>query len=273
MIRFHLTERIGMESYTPSTYGDKIADIYDEPGQTPDDAQDAADLLSRLAKLATPETPRLLEFGIGTGRIALPLLERGCTVTGVDCSAEMLKRCADADQQQRLSLINADMATVSVPDADFHVVYAAWNTLFHVLTQDGQVQVLKNAYRHLTPGGHLVVQGSVPDPASFQAHQRTRVYDLQDDLVDLDFAMHDPVHQILTTQYLIFRPDHTEFRPLKQRYFWPSELDLMARLAGLELVNRYGDWTGSRFTSASTDHISVYRRPDDARSPSLDTDG
>jgi SAM-dependent methyltransferase len=272
-----------MRSYLPSSYGDKIADIYDEPGQTPDDAQDAADFLSRLAKVAaaTPGTPRLLEFGIGTGRIALPLLDRGCAVTGVDCSTEMLKRCTEADQQQHLSLINADMATVSLPEADFHVVYAAWNTLFHVLTQEGQVQVFSNAYRHLIPGGHFVVQGLVPDPASFQAHQRTRIYDLQDDLVDVDFAMHDPVNQILTTQYLIFRPDHTEFRPLKQRYCWPSELDLMARLAGLELMSRHGDWTGSRFTSASTDHISVYRRPgdtrpagsDDARSAGLDADG
>jgi SAM-dependent methyltransferase len=249
-----------MKSYTRSTYGDKIADIYDEPGQTPDDAQDAAGFLSRLAKITTPETPRLLEFGIGTGRIALPLLGHGCEVTGVDSSTEMLKRCATADRQQRLSLINADMATVSVPDADFHVVYAAWNTLFQVLTQDDQIQVFRNAYRHLAPGGHFVVQAWVPDPASFQAHQRTRVFDLQDDLVDLDFTMDDPVNQILITQYLIFRPDHTEFRPVKQRYCWPSEMDLMARLADLELVSRHGDWTGSPFTKACAEHVSVYRR-------------
>jgi SAM-dependent methyltransferase len=250
-----------MESYTPSTYGDKIADIYDEPGQTPGDAQQAADMLSRLAQTAAPEIPRLLEFGIGTGRIALPLLDRGCAVTGVDCSTGMLKRCAEADQSGRLTLIDADMATVSVPEVDFHVVFAAWNTLYHALTQDDQIRVFTNAGRHLTPGGYFVVQAFVPDPTAFQAHQRTKVYDLQDNLVDLDFTMDDPVNQRLTTQYLIFRPDRTEFRPVKQRYCWPSELDLMARLAGLEPVGRHGDWSGAPFTSTSTDNISVYRRP------------
>jgi SAM-dependent methyltransferase len=263
-----------MNWYTPSTYGDKIADIYDEPGQTPDDAEEAADMLSRLAKTAAPQTPRLLEFGIGTGRIALPLIDRGCAVTGVDPSIEMLKRCTATDeQQQRLSLVHDDMTTVSVPDADFHVVFVAATTFFLVLTQDDQIQVFMNAYRHLTPGGHFVLQAFMPEPASFQAHQRTRVYGLEDDFVDVDFTMHDPVNQTLTTQHVVFRPNHTEFRPLKLRYCWPSELDLMARLTGFELVSRHGDWTGSPFTRASTDHVTVYRRPDDKELPSVNVHG
>jgi SAM-dependent methyltransferase len=256
-----------MNWYTSSTYGDKIADIYDQPGQTPDDAEEAADMLSRLAKVAAPQTPRLLEFGVGTGRIALPLLDRGCEVTGVDPSTEMLKRCVVADQDERLSLIEADMTTVSVPDADFHVVFVAATTFFLVLTQDDQIQVFVNAHRHLTPGGHFVIQTFVPEPASFLAHQRTRVYGLEDDYVDVDFTMNDPVSQTLTTQHVVFRPNHTEFRPLKLRYCWPSEMDLMARLAGFTLVGRHSDWAGSPFTRASTDHVSVYRKPEDERLP------
>lgn len=251
-----------MQSYHPAMYGDRIADIYDEPGQTPQDADEAADFLHRLAMTTADTEPRLLEFGVGTARIALPLGQRGCTVTGVDCSPQMLDKCAAADVEGRIRLIEGDMSTVQAGTETFDVVYAAWNTLLHALTQQAQIETLANAHRHLKPGGHLVVQAYVPDLVSFAGgDQRIRVFDLQDDLADLDVTLHDPVTQTVTTQYLIFRPDRTEFRPLKVRYFWPSELDLMAQLAGLESVSRQSDWIGTPFTRKSTDHVSVYRRP------------
>ncbi|MGW4455980.1 class I SAM-dependent methyltransferase [Streptomyces albidoflavus] len=252
-----------MEGYTSATYGDAIADIYDAPGQCPPDAGEAAAFLHGLARRLAAERPRLLEFGVGTGRIALPLAELGCAVTGVDSSAAMLERCASADGEDRLRLLHEGMATVDAGTASFEVVFAAYNTLFLALTQQEQVEVFANARRHLVPGGAFVVQALVPDPASFTAHQRVRVYDLQRQLADLDVTLHDPLEQTLVSQYLILRPDRTEFRPSKLRYAWPSELDLMARLAGLQLEHRYADWGHTRLTAGSTGHVSVYRVPEE----------
>ncbi|GIG86259.1 class I SAM-dependent methyltransferase [Plantactinospora endophytica] len=250
-----------MEGYTSATYGDGIADIYDEPGQCPPDAEYAASFLDELGRGRPEGRPRILEFGIGTGRIALPLADRGCDVTGVDSSAAMLEKCRVADDQGRLRLVHDTMETVDAGHSSFDIVFAAYNTLFLALSQEEQIEVFANARRHLVPGGRFVVQALVPDPASFTGNQRIRVYDLDKDLVDLDVTLHDPVRQTLVNQYLILRPACTEFRPSKLRYAWPSELDLMARLAGLRLEQRYGTWQRSPFTADSTDHVSVYRIP------------
>lgn len=250
-----------MEGYTSATYGDRIADIYDEPGQCPPDAEDAVRLLSDLAHRAVAPSPRVLEFGVGTGRIALPLAAAGCDVTGVDSSTAMLEKCRAADVAGRLRLVHAPMASVDAGRGAFPVVFAAYNTLLLALSQEEQVETFANARRHLVPGGWFVVQTLVPDPASFTGNQRVRIYDLQQDLVDLDVTLHDPVRQTLVNQYVILRREHTEFRPSRLRYAWPSELDLMARLAGLRPEGQYASWRREPFTAASTDRVAVYRAP------------
>ncbi|WP_031509462.1 class I SAM-dependent methyltransferase [Streptomyces megasporus] len=251
-----------MDGYTSATYGDAIADIYDEPGQCPPDAEEAARFLYETGCSGSRRRPRILEFGIGTGRIALPLADLGCEVTGVDSSPAMLEKCAAADTRGRIRLIHDTMESVDAGHSDFDVVFAAYNTLFLALTQEAQIRAFANARRHLAPGGKFVVQALVPDPASFTGNQRIRVYDLQKDLVDLDVTLHDPVRQTLVNQYLIVRPERTEFRPSKLRYAWPSELDLMARLSGLRLEHRYASWQRTPLTAGSPDHVSVYHVPD-----------
>ncbi|MGN9846585.1 class I SAM-dependent methyltransferase [Nonomuraea sp. H19] len=243
-----------------STYGDHIADIYDEPGQTPEDADEAAAFLWDLASSAAgAERPQAMELGIGTGRVALPLAAKGCEVSGVDCSQAMLERCRAADTEGRLRLVHGDMTTARFGERRFHVVYAVFNTLLHLLTQDEQVAAFGNAAAQLAPGGAFVVQVSTPDSALLHNGQHVRLFEVERDYVDLNVTIHDPVRQHLRTQQMFFKSDGIQMRPLLQRYVWPSELDLMARIAGLRQAARYADWTGAGFTGASTEHVSVYR--------------
>ncbi|MEO3927654.1 class I SAM-dependent methyltransferase [Micromonosporaceae bacterium B7E4] len=253
-----------MHGYTSSTYGNRIADIYDQPGQTPPDADRAAAFLHDLAARAAAasegvEPPRALEWGVGTGRVAIPLAALGCDVSGVDTSGAMLARCRTADAGGRLRLSIGDMTAVRVDGAPFHVVYAAFNTLLHLLTQEEQVAVFANSAAQLSPGGAFVVQVNVPDVGCLRDGQRVRIFEVETAYVDLNITLHDPLRQQLRTQQMIIREGGAELRPLMQRYVWPSELDLMARLAGLRLAARYADWAGTPFTAESTEHVSVYR--------------
>ncbi|GIG90508.1 class I SAM-dependent methyltransferase [Plantactinospora endophytica] len=260
-----------MHGYTSSTYGNRIADIYDQPGQTPVDADRAAaflhDLAARAAATGGGEPPRVLEWGVGTGRVAIPLAALGCDVAGVDTSEAMLARCRAAmltrrrttEAGGRLRLSIGDMTGIRVDGAPFHVVYAAFNTLLHLLTQEEQVAAFANSAAQLGPGGAVVVQVNVPDVGRLRDGQQVRVFEVETAYVDLNITLHDPVRQQLRTQQMIIKEGGAELRPLMQRYVWPSELDLMARLAGLRLTARYADWTGTPFTAESTEHVSVYR--------------
>jgi SAM-dependent methyltransferase len=253
------------QEYTSATYGDRIVDNYDHPAQVPGNAEEIAAFLWELAgcthRGGSPAgAPSALEFGVGTGRVALPLAERGCVVAGVDSSPAMLERCRDKDTKEQLHLVLGDMASTRLDEAAFDVVYIVYGTLYYAITQEAQIAIFENAAWHLKPGGHLVVEAWIPDIASFIREQRFRIYDLQVDLVDIDLFVHDPIRQLLLTQNLIFRPTGTEFIPSKRRYVWPSEMDLMARLGGLDPVGRYADWNRSPFTGPTGTHVSVYRR-------------
>ncbi|CAM3221599.1 class I SAM-dependent DNA methyltransferase [Stackebrandtia soli] len=199
-----------------------------------------------------------LELAIGTGRIALPLVERGIPVTGIDLSPEMVERLRAKPGGADLPVTMGDFAEVGV-SGDFELIYLVFNTLFNLLTQDDQVRCFENVARRLRPGGRFVVEAFVP----------TYLHRLRDDQyvdaerirmgeVRLDVGRHDPVEQRLDETHVSLTAGGVRLFPIVCRYAWPSELDLMARIAGLRLVERWGGWRREPFTGASRNCVSVY---------------
>ncbi|MFC3896659.1 class I SAM-dependent DNA methyltransferase [Lentzea rhizosphaerae] len=203
---------------------------------------------------------RALEFAIGTGRVGVPLRERGVPVVGIELSEHMaavLRRKIDEDA---LPVVIGDMATTVVP-GEFSLVYLVYNTITNLLTQDEQVECFRNAARHLEPGGRFVIELGVPPLRSFTPGQVAVPFDVSEH--HLGFDTFDLVEQILVSHHFTRDGDDGRYRrnSSRHRYAWPAELDLMARLAGLELERRVADWDGAPFTQDSTKHISVWRKP------------
>ncbi len=222
-----------MEGYDAGTYGDKIAGIYDDLYGTLFDVEATVELLSHLAHDAPA-----LELAIGTGRIALPLAAAGEDIT----------------------VVMGDFADVDV-DGAFGLVYVVFNTLFVLTTQEDQVRCFDNVAKRLSADGVFVVEAFVPDITRFSGHQRTGVEDVSVDEVRLAASLHDPVRQTIDTHHVVLRNGaQVELYPEVLRYAYPAELDLMARLAGLRLRNRWGGWHKEPFTSDSRFHVSVYER-------------
>jgi SAM-dependent methyltransferase len=240
-----------MDEYEPSTYGERIADVYDEwyPDAPPA-------MIDRLAKLAGEG--RVLELAIGTGRVALPLLARGVDIHGVDVSGNMVARLRAKQDGDRIPVSMGDFADVPA-EGPFALVFIVFNTLFALLTQQDQVRCFRNVADRLEPGGAFVVEAFVPDLTRFDRGQRISVAEIEEGEMRLEAAMHDPVAQVVTVQHISLGSGGVQLRPVVIRYAWPAELDLMAALAGMELEARWGDWEGSAFTTASTGHVSVYR--------------
>lgn len=247
-----------MEGYRADTYGDRWADIYDAWVGTlhPDLPTQAA--VDRLADLASGG--RVLELAIGTGRIGLPLAERGLEVHGIDASEAMVAKLREKRGGDAIPVTIGDFADVAV-DTAFDLIFVVFNTFFALTTQDEQVRCVRNVADHLTPDGVFVVEAFVPDLARFDRGQSLRVAQLTADQVNLDASLHDPVTQTVRAQQIAITMAGTQMRPVHLRYAWPGELDLMARLAGLELRNRWGGWDRSPFTADSVTHVSVYGRP------------
>lgn len=199
-----------------------------------------------------------LEMAIGTGRIALPLAARGVRVSGIELSPDMVAQLRRKPSGDSIPVTIGDMAVTRVP-GEFRLVYLVFNTIGNVETQDRQVAVFANAAAHLEPGGCFVVEVGVPDLRRLVPGHDAVVfarapgyvgYDHYDDLV----AQHAVSHHVVVDESGV-REVRTPFR-----FVWPSELDLMARLAGLELVDRFADWHRSPFTADSTSHVSIWRR-------------
>jgi SAM-dependent methyltransferase len=244
-----------MERYGPETYGEQVADLYDDWFGDHPDTQAAVE---RLAELAGPGP--VLELGVGTGRLALPLAERGLEVHGIDASPAMLNRLRAKPGGQRVHLHLGDMAEVAV-EGSYALVFVAANTLYLLPSQDQQLRCFANAATRLSTGGVFVVEVFVPDPAHYRDGQQLGVTRVTVDSVLLTAARHDPVGQRIDAQQIQFGPG-AGFRliPGVLRYAWPSELDLMARLAGLRLRERWGGWRREPFTATSSMHVSVYER-------------
>ncbi|MFI9123540.1 class I SAM-dependent DNA methyltransferase [Streptomyces bikiniensis] len=203
---------------------------------------------------------RALEFAIGTGRVGVPLRERGVPVVGIELSEHMaavLRRKAD---EETLPVALGDMATTVVPGT-FSLVYLVYNTISNLLTQDEQVECFRNAARHLAPGGRFVVELGVPPLRFLPPGQIAVPFDVSER--HLGFDTFDLVEQLLVSHHLTRDGDDGRYRrgSSRHRYAWPAELDLMARIAGLEPERRVADWNGSPFTQDSAKHVSVWRKP------------
>jgi SAM-dependent methyltransferase len=244
-----------MESYGPATYGDHIADIYDERHANRDTDAEVA----RLADLAGAGP--VLELGIGTGRVAVPLAGRGVEVHGIDASEAMVAKLRARSGGEPIPVAIGDMRSVGAPADGYSLVFVVFNTFFALLDQDAQVECFANVARRLAPGGRFLIEAFVPDLEHFDGDQRTKVVRIAPDLVDIDVVKHDPVAQRVDAQHVLIRESGTRLLPVSLRYAFPSELDLMARLAGLELELREGGWREEPFTAQSIAHVSVWRKP------------
>jgi SAM-dependent methyltransferase len=241
-----------MNEYIASTYGDHLAEVYDEWFSNYEDA--AIDILAELSKGG-----RALELGIGTGRVALPLSARGIEVSGIDASGAMVSKLRAKPGGDSLTVTMGNFADVQV-DGEFSLVYVVFNTLFALLTQEEQVRCFRNVAAHLADGATFVVDAFVPDLKRFTGLQEVRAHAVTTDSVSIHATQHDPVRQRVKGQFIVFRNAQIKLYPVEIRYCWPSELDLMAQLAGLRLRHRWGSWNRGEFTSASEKHISVYER-------------
>ncbi len=239
----------------------ETAERYDTPGRGMFAPEVVGPAVTRLAALA--DGGRALEFAIGTGRIGVPLAERGVPVTGIELSEPMLARLR---AKASLPVVVGDMATATAPGR-FSLVYLVYNTISNLLTQDQQVECFRNAARHLDPGGRFVVELGVPELRRLPPGQDALVFHADSGYVGVD--TYDTVRQHLVSHHFTFG-DGRQARVGRSphRYVWPAELDLMGRLAGFELESRHADWAGAEFTTESGSHVSVYRLPPAGAGPS-----
>lgn len=239
-----------MENYHPSTYGDQIADLYDEYYGEYDPA--SIELLAELAG----EGPAL-ELGIGTGRIALPPAEKGVPVEGIDASEAMLAKLRSKPHGSEINVRTGSFADFKM-EKRFQLMYVVYNTFFNLLTQEEQVRCFQTVRDHLLPEGKLLLEVFGPDPCRFVDDQTVRTVNLSRERVRLETSQLDPIAQRVTSQHILISPAGNRFHPVCIRYAWPAELDLMARLAGMRLRHRWDSWAGKTFGKHSPKHISVY---------------
>ncbi len=244
-----------MDGFTSTSFGELNANGYDTD-QDPGTTQEAVALLSEIA-----DGGSILEFAIGTGRIALPLLERGHVVAGIEASPLMVDVMRQKPGGDQIETVIGDMATARL-DRTFDHAILVFNTLFNLTTQESQIACFKNAARHLNRNGTFTIETYVPDLSSFVDGQRVQTKDVEMDFVRIEAAKHDRNQQLFNMQRIHITPNGMKLVPLPMRYSYPPELDLMARLAGFHLENRWGGWNKQPFTNDSKMHISVYRLSD-----------
>lgn len=198
-----------------------------------------------------------LEFGIGTGRVAIPLTQRGVAVSGIDLSKAMVTRLRGKPGGEDIRVAIGDFATASV-SGSFAVAYLVFNTIMNLTTQEAQVECFRNAARHLQPGGCFVVEVSVPDLQRLPAGETVRPFRLSNDR--LGFDEYDIAKQGLVSHHFKLVGGAWERFSIPFRYVWPSELDLMAKLAGMKLRERWSGWKQEPFTSESRIAVSVWEK-------------
>lgn len=233
-----------------ASFNADVAARYDDELRGDEDA--AVSMLTELAR-----NRPALEFAIGTGRIALPLGTRGVRVDGIELSQPMVDQLRQKPGGADLDVRIGDMATVSM-ERTYALVYLVFNTIFNIQTQDGQIECFHNAARHLDADGVFLIEAAVPD-AWLPSDRYAVPEKVTDDGVTLDVCMYDPITQILHENHVSISESGIRMAPIACRLAWPSELDLMARIAGLELVERWGGWEKQPYTGRGM-HVSVYRK-------------
>lgn len=242
-----------MEGFDPaSSFGPDVARRYDDEPRG-----DEAEIVELLASLGG-DGP-VLELAIGTGRIALPLAARGLRVDGIELSPDMLERLRHKAGDAELTVVQGDMASADAPSSGYSLAYLVYNTIGNLLTQDAQVACFTNVARHLADDGVFVVETATP----WSFVRRTQFVDVErvaTGEVVLDVNRYDPVTQLLDENHVTLTDAGVRMGPIACRLVTHAELDLMARLAGLRLVARWGGWRREPFTAASDRHVSVYGR-------------
>ena len=242
----------GREGYDAAAYGERIADVYDELPTHPRDADAAAEF---LADLAGPGPA--LELAIGTGRLALPLADRGVAVSGIDASEAMVAKLRAKPGGDRIPVAIGDFADVPV-DGHFALICVVYTTFFALPDRDAQRRCFERVADHLAPRGRFVIEAFVPDPSRFERGQHVEVRHVGDDSVLLSVSRHDAASQRVESLLVRLGNDSVRTWPVHLRYSYPSELDLMAEAAGLRLEHRWGGWEHEPFTGDSVKHVSVY---------------
>ncbi|MEP6817326.1 MAG: class I SAM-dependent methyltransferase [Marmoricola sp.] len=238
-------------------WDEATAERYDEGAAekfAPEVLDPTVEFLARLAGSGAA-----LEFAIGTGRVGIPLAARGVPVTGIELSEPMVAQLRRRVDVEALPVTIGDMATTTVPGR-FSLVYLVWNSIANLRTQEEQVECFRNAARHLSPGGRFVIELWVPPLRRLPPGQLSVAMSVGEG--HLVFDTYDLTSQNSTSHHYWHDADGTtRYGSGNFRYIWPSECDLMAQLAGLELEERLADWDASTFTSDSESHVSVWRKP------------
>lgn len=236
-------------------YGDTIGDVYDE---LYGDVSPSA--IKTLVRLVGADG-RALELGIGTGRVALPLAASGVEVHGIDSSRVMTEKLRGKEGGDRIAVTLDDFTNVgSIRGGPFDLVFCAFNTFFALVDQDDQVKCFRGVASVLAPQGVFVLELFVPDLSRFSKHQPALVGDIDEDDLQIEASRHNRATQRVSSRLVRIQDGELKVYPVEIRYVWPSELDLMARLAGMELKNRWSGWDGQPFGADSGMHVSVYRR-------------
>ncbi|MEO1378558.1 MAG: methyltransferase domain-containing protein [Cyanobacteria bacterium J06635_10] len=241
--------------YINDYFNEKVASTYDDDidAFNPEEINPVVDFLAELA-----DGGSALEFGIGTGRIALPLAMKGIEVHGIDLSKAMLAKLTEKTGGDSIVLTQGDFATTSCKRT-FFLVYLIFNTIMNLTTQEEQVRCFQNAALHLNPGGCFVIEVMVPALQFIPHGETNHVFDRSDEHWGID--TYDFVSQSVVSHHMKVRNQKVELSSIPFRYVWPSELDLMARIANLKLKARWGGWKKEPFTNTSRYHVSVWEKP------------
>ena len=243
-----------MRGFDPfKAFGAEVAASYDDSPRG--DEVETVAFFERLAKGGP-----VLELAIGTGRIGLPLSERGVRVDGVEISPEMVARLRAKPGGDKIAVTIGDFADVPV-EGDYRLIFVVFNTFFNLLTQDDQVRCFENIAAHLADDGVFAIEAETPNQyLRLRNNQYVDAERIEADEVRFDVARFDPVTQLLDESHVALTRDGVRLSPIVTRYAWPSELDLMARIAGLRLKERWSGWRNELFTADSRRHVSVYGR-------------
>jgi SAM-dependent methyltransferase len=245
-----------MEGFNPkNSFGYEVSKRYDTHPRG--DEEETAAFLAKLAGGGG-----VLELAVGTGRIALPLSQAGLRVDGIELSKAMVDRMREKPGGNAIDVTIGDMSRAST-GRRYRLVYLVYNTIGNLLTQDDQVACFQNAARHLDPGGVFALECRIPTAPARPGHQFVDAEEINVDNVVLGVCHYDPVTQILDNNHVRIGADGIVLTPISLRLAYPPEFDLMARIAGLRLRERWGGWNSEPFTATSWRHVSVYERPND----------
>jgi SAM-dependent methyltransferase len=245
-----------MPEHDPASYGERMAPVYEQLHAKLFDEAVVGPAVDFLAELAGPGPA--LELGIGTGRIAVPLAERGVKVHGIDASEAMVARLRERSGE-KIPVTMGDFGAVEV-EGEFTLIYVVFNTFFGLVTQEDQVACFRNVAARLKDGGAFLIEAFVPDMRRIAPGQNVSALSVGDEEIRLDIIRYDVLAQRADASHVLISEQGVKMYPLQFRYAWPSELDLMGQLAGLRPRERWGGWKREMFTESSRSHVSVYEK-------------